>query len=67
MYNAVSVRIMEVAKSMEMFGAEPILPFSIKLSIFINQILSVIAIVIVAVLYPLSVILKFDVLKAMRS
>ena len=57
----------EVAKSMEMFGAEPILPFSIKSSIFINQILSVIAIVIVAVLYPLSVILKFDVLKAMRS
>ncbi|MCP5064377.1 MAG: ABC transporter permease [Ignavibacteriae bacterium] len=57
----------EVAKSLEMFGAEPILPFSIKASVFINQILSVIAIVIVAVLYPLSVILKFDVLKAIRS
>jgi len=57
----------ELAKSMEMFGAEPIMPFSIKPIIFINQSLSVIAITIVAVLYPLSVILKFDVLKAMRS
>jgi len=57
----------EVAKSMEIFGAEPVLPFSVKPIIFINQTLSVIAITIVAVLYPLSVILKFDVLKAMRS
>ncbi len=52
---------------MEAFGAEPILPFSVNPKIFINQTLSVIAIAVVAVLYPLSVILKFDVLKAMRS
>lgn len=57
----------EIAKSMEVFGAEPVLPFSIKPAIFINQTLSVIAIAVIAVLYPLSVILKFDVLKAMRS
>lgn len=57
----------EIAKSMETFGAEPILPFSINPMIFINQTLSVIAITIVAVLYPFSVILKFNVLKAMRS
>lgn len=57
----------EIAASMEAFGAEPILPFSIKPVIFINQTLSVIAIAVIAVLYPLSVILKFDVLKAMRS
>ena len=57
----------EIAESMQAFGAEPILPFSIKSSIFINQTLSVIAIAAIAVLYPLSVILKFDVLKAMRS
>jgi ABC-type lipoprotein release transport system permease subunit len=57
----------EIAVSMEAFGAEPILPFSIKPVIFINQTLSVLAITVVAVLYPLSVILKFDVLKAMRS
>jgi ABC-type lipoprotein release transport system permease subunit len=57
----------EIAQSMEAFGAEPILPFSIKPTIFINQTLSVITIAVIAVLYPLSVILKFDVLKAMRS
>lgn len=57
----------EVANSLEAFGAEPILPFSIKPAIFINQTLSVIAIAFTAVLYPFSVILKFDVLKAMRS
>lgn len=57
----------EIAQSMEAFGAEAILPFSIKPGIFINQTLSVVLITIVAVLYPLSVILKFDILKAMRS
>ncbi len=57
----------EIAKSMKLFGAEPILPFSIKPDIFINQTISVIIIAFVAVFYPLSVILKFNVLKAMRS
>lgn len=57
----------EIAESMKVFGAEPILPFSIKPDIFINQTISVIIIALVAVFYPLSVILKFDVLKAMRS
>ena len=57
----------ELAKSMEGFGAEPIIPFSIHPMIFINQTLSVIAITIFAVFYPLYVILKFNVLKAMRS
>ena len=57
----------ELAESMEMFGAEPIIPFSINPMIFINQTLSVIAITIVAVFYPLYVILRFNVLKAMRS
>ncbi|MCB0752676.1 MAG: ABC transporter permease, partial [Ignavibacteriae bacterium] len=57
----------ELAASMELFGAEPILPFSIKSGIFINQTLSVILISVLAVIYPLSVILKFNVLKAMRS
>ncbi len=57
----------EIAESMKLFGAEPILPFSIKPDIFINQTISVIIIAFVAVFYPLSVILKFNVLKAMRS
>ncbi|RKY95910.1 MAG: ABC transporter permease, partial [Ignavibacteriae bacterium] len=57
----------ELAASMELFGAEPILPFSIKVGIFISQTYSVIAISVIAVLYPLSVLLRFKVLKAMRS
>ena len=57
----------ELAASMELFGTEPILPFSIKSGIFINQTISVILISVLAVIYPLSVILKFNVLKAMRS
>jgi ABC-type antimicrobial peptide transport system permease subunit len=57
----------EIAASMEAFGAEPVLPFSVKPIIFVNQTLSVITIAVIAVLYPLSVILKFNVLKAMRS
>lgn len=57
----------DLAVSMEIFGVEPILPFSVKPGIFFNQALTVIGIAIVAVLYPLSVILRFDVMKALRS
>jgi ABC-type lipoprotein release transport system permease subunit len=57
----------ELAESMQTFGVEPILPFSVKSSIFWNQTLTVIAISVVAILYPLSVILRLDIMKAMRS
>jgi len=56
-----------MAESMISFGAEPIMPFSLQTSIFTSQTISVIIITIVAVIYPLSVLLKFKVLKAMRS
>jgi len=57
----------ELADSMLAFGVEPIVPFSVKLSIFLNQTLTVVLITIFAILYPLSVILKLDIMKAMRS
>jgi ABC-type lipoprotein release transport system permease subunit len=57
----------ELAESMLAFGIEPIVPFSIKPSIFWNQTLTVIVISFVAIIYPLSVILKLDIMKAMRS
>ena len=57
----------EMAQAMEMFGAEPIMPFSLDADIFINQILAVIIIAFIASLYPLTKILRFEVLKAMRS
>lgn len=57
----------ELAEAMEMFGAEPIMPFSLEADIFINQTIAVIVIAFIASLYPLTKILRFNVLKAMRS
>lgn len=57
----------ELAEAMEMFGAEPIMPFSLDADIFINQTLAVIIIACIASLYPLTKILRFEILKAMRS
>ncbi len=57
----------EIAESMISFGADPIMPFSLQSGIFISQTISVVVITVIAVIYPLSVLLKFKVLKAMRS
>jgi len=57
----------EFATSMESVGAEPVMPFVDKPIIFINQTASVIFITLIAIIYPLFFILKFNVLKAMRS
>lgn len=57
----------EFAKSMESVGAEPVMPFVDKPIIFVNQTASVIFITLIAIIYPLFFILKFNVLKAMRS
>lgn len=57
----------EFAKSMELVGAEPVMPFIAKPEIFINQSIFVILVSMIAVIYPLIYILKFNVQKAMRS
>ena len=57
----------EIAKSMELVGAEPVMPFVAKPEIFINQSIFVILVSMVAVIYPLIYILKFNIQKAMRS
>jgi len=57
----------DMASAYETFGIEPIIPFSTKAGIFINQILSVVGITFVAVIYPLSMILRFNIMKALRS
>ena len=56
----------EFAESMKSVGAEPILPFVNKTSIYINQTISIIALTFAAIIYPLLFILKFNVQKAMR-
>ena len=57
----------EIADSLRAFGVEPILPFSIKADIFINQFATVAVIVVFAALYPLLTVLRFNVIKALRS
>lgn len=57
----------ELAEAMLEFGVDPIIPFSIDAGIFINQTITVILIALVVILYPLSKVLKLDVLKSMRS
>ncbi|MCB0731653.1 MAG: ABC transporter permease [Ignavibacteriae bacterium] len=57
----------ELAATYETFGIDPIIPFSINAHIFVNQTLTVIGITILAVFYPLSMILRFNIMKALRS
>jgi ABC-type lipoprotein release transport system permease subunit len=57
----------ELADAMEMFGAEPIMPFSLDADIFINQTAAIIVIAFIASLYPLTKILRFNILKSLRS
>jgi len=57
----------EMAESFEIFGVEPIVPFSVEPSIFINQSLIVMLICFIAVMYPIIAINRFNILKAMRS
>jgi len=57
----------ELAEAMEMFGAEPIMPFSLDADIFINQTVAIIVIAFIASMYPLIKILRFNVLKSLRS
>lgn len=57
----------DLAEAYEKFGLEPVLSFSLNHEIFINQALTVAIITLVASIYPLFIINKFDVLKGMRS
>jgi ABC-type lipoprotein release transport system permease subunit len=56
-----------LAEAMISFGVDPILPFSIDPSLFVSQALTVFIIMIVAIVYPISIIFKLNVLKAMRT
>jgi ABC-type lipoprotein release transport system permease subunit len=56
----------EMAKSIEKFGMEPVLPTMISFKIILNQALTVLIITIVAAAYPLWSILKLNVIRALR-
>ncbi len=57
----------DLAEAYLAFGVDPIVPFSIDPGIFINQTITIIIIALVVILYPLSKVLKLDILKSMRS
>ncbi|MCF6239986.1 MAG: ABC transporter permease [Bacteroidales bacterium] len=56
----------EMAKSIEKFGMEPVLPTMISFKIILKQALTVLIITIVAAAYPLWSILKLNVIKGLR-
>jgi ABC-type lipoprotein release transport system permease subunit len=57
----------EAAKAMLDFNVEPILPFSIELPIFLNQAIVVFILTFIAVIYPLVIIFRFNILKAIKG
>ncbi len=57
----------EAAKAMMDMNVEPVMPFSLDLPIFYNQAIVVLIITCIAIIYPIVVISRFDVLKAMRG
>ena len=57
----------EAAKAMLDMNVEPVMPFSMDLPIFYNQAIVVLVLTSIAVLYPLIVIHRFNLLKAMRG
>lgn len=57
----------EAAQAMLDYNAEPVMPFSVDLPIFYNQAIVVFIITLIAVMYPLMVIKRFNILKAIRG
>jgi len=57
----------EAAKAMLDMNVEPVMPFAMDLPIFYNQAIVVLVLTSIAVLYPLFVIHRFNVLKAIRG
>lgn len=57
----------EAAKAMLDFNVEPIIPFSVDPAILLNQALVVFILTGIAVIYPIILIARFNILKAMRG
>jgi len=57
----------DVAKSMENYGIDPIMPVALEPGYFINQSLVVFIILFIAIIYPAFFILRLNVINALRS
>ncbi len=56
----------DAAKSIEKLGVEPILPTILRFSIFLNQIMAILFITVIASIYPLFTIFRLKVMKNLR-
>ena len=56
----------EAAESIEKLGVEPILPTTIRLSIFVNNIIVILIITSLSLIYPMLSILKMRVIESLR-
>jgi len=57
----------ELAESMESFGLEPVMPFATIDFYYVNQALVVLALIVIAMLYPVYSITKIKVVNALRA
>jgi len=57
----------EAAQAMEQFGFEPLLPFSLAPSLFVSQIVVILAIALVCTAYPVLVIRRLEPVSAMHT
>ncbi|MEA2104101.1 MAG: FtsX-like permease family protein [Candidatus Cloacimonadota bacterium] len=57
----------QAAEAMTQFGAEPIMPFALRLDFYANQSLTVMILTVIAVLYPLIIINRLTVIEGLRG
>ncbi|MDZ7744057.1 MAG: FtsX-like permease family protein [Bacteroidota bacterium] len=57
----------ELAEAVEQFNVEPIIPFSMDPSYFINQGIVVVIMTLLAFIFPLVFIIRFNLIKGMRN
>jgi ABC-type lipoprotein release transport system permease subunit len=57
----------EAAQAMEQFGFEPILPFSLSPSLFVSQVVIILAIALICTAYPVLVIRRLEPVSAMHT
>jgi len=56
-----------MAKAMDEYGMEPIMPFALDVKLFINQIIAITIMAIITAIYPLTKISKLSVIETIRK
>jgi ABC-type antimicrobial peptide transport system permease subunit len=67
-YNQFPIQLTgEAAKAMMDFNVEPIMPFALNSHIFIQQTIIILILTLIAALYPITYVHRFNVLRAFRG